>query len=649
MEAGVDSFKIEGRLKSPEYVAAAARDYRVAIDRHLEGHDLAPHELKSGMSRMGSVYSRGFFSGWLHGVDHQRLVDGTFSSNRGLRIGQIVDVRFDRMTVELDQPVELAPGDGLLWAYSRGEESFEEGAQIYSVRHLAKRMAAHKSTAPIAQQSSADETARTDLGQQTYELQFANTVTLRPDLIGAKLYLNHDSSLKKDLQKSFHDKNSFKRVPVDLSVEVALGTPLKVTMSDGANQCEALGSSLVQEAQNRAVSDDFIKDELGALGGSVFTLREFTIRRLTDRPIFYPHKELKEIRRALTAQLEELRSTNRIARYETAVAPSENIVSWLETQKRTSEPAKAGSEGGTASSTRLNVLLREKAQVFDMVEAWSQGRIDRESIDTVILDFEFGTDYEPSIRALKDAKIRCGIATTRILKPKEYTNLIRIERLQPDVVLVRNLGALHYFTSVSPFPGELRGDFSLNVTNHLTARYLLSKGLTSVTASYDMNSRQVTDFLVATDASRVEITAHQYMPSFHMEHCVFAAFLSKGSSFRDCGKPCEKHRVELKDQFGNRHQIKPDQECRNTMFNANSQSASRFVKAWQEQGLGFIRYEALYERGDELIEKVRGYQDLLSGKATPDDLIANLKLHEKYGLGEGPIGKTQEYQSRKKQ
>ena len=63
-----------------------------------------------------------------------------------------------------------------------------------------------------------------------------------------------------------------------------------------------------------------------------------------------------------------------------------------------------------------------------------------------------------------------------------------------------------------------------------------------------------------------------------MEHCVFAAFLSKGHSYRDCGKPCEKHHVELKDQFGNFHFIKADQECRNTMFNAIPQSAAKKIK-----------------------------------------------------------------------
>jgi putative protease len=224
----------------------------------------------------------------------------------------------------------------------------------------------------------------------------------------------------------------------------------------------------------------------------------------------------------------------------------------------------------------------------------------------------------------------------------------RIENLKPDVVLIRNLGAVYYFTKVKPYAGELRGDFSLNVTNHLTADYLLGKGLSSVTASYDLNARQVSELLQTADGSRIEVTIHQYMPAFHMEHCVFAAKLSQGSSFRDCGKPCEKHRVQLVDEFGNRHQLKADPECRNTMFNAVAQSAATHYTEWSSLGLGAVRYEALFERGLELTHKIASYQNLLSGRKSSVQILADLKLRETYGLGEGPMAKKIEYRSIKK-
>ena len=75
-EIGIDSLKVEGRLKSPEYVAAVAKAYNKALDTHdkLPATDMEPLEV---------LFSRGLSTGWLDGVDHQALVDGTFSNHHG--------------------------------------------------------------------------------------------------------------------------------------------------------------------------------------------------------------------------------------------------------------------------------------------------------------------------------------------------------------------------------------------------------------------------------------------------------------------------------------------------------------------------------------------------------------------------------------
>ncbi len=133
-----------------------------------------------------------------------------------------------------------------------------------------------------------------------------------------------------------------------------------------------------------------------------------------------------------------------------------------------------------------------------------------------------------------------------------------------------------------------------------------------------------------------------------MEHCVFAAFLSKGKSFKDCGKPCEKHLVQLKDQFGNHHWIKPDHECRNTMYNASARTALPYLPDWQKLGLGEIRFEALHEQGQDLISKIKNYILVLKNEQTIDQALAQLKTTESYGLSTRQLGKAVEYESRKK-
>lgn len=619
IDIGVSSFKIEGRLKSPEYVAAAAQEYRKAIDRHHEKRDLAPAEIETSRKKMSTTYSRGFFPGWLHGVNHQKLVEGTGKSHRGVEIGTVSSSEKNVMVIELSQATPLSNGDGLLWIKSDGQES---GAQIYVANKLDGRRV---------------------------RVEFANDINLDSKLTGARVFLNSVASQKKELRKSFQDHNVFKRIDVSIHVEAEIGRPLRVEMTDGRFVCRTEGKTLVEAAKNRAVDDDFFRDELGALGGTPFVLKSFEIKRVDSSPLFYSHRELKEIRRELSKMLEQTRRSNRVWGDETPLASRDEMIAWSESLRgRSDSPASQGEARASKTGARLNVLLREKGQVSDLLEGIHDGRIDKSKLDCVILDFEFGQDYEASLSALKAEKIRCGIATTRILKPNEYMHFVRIERLAPDVILIRNLGALYYFTKVKPFAGELRGDFSLNVTNHLTVDYLLGKGLSSVTASYDLNAEQVGDLLKTADASRVEVTIHQYMPAFHMEHCVFASQLSQGSSFRDCGKPCEKHRVQLADEFGNRHHIKADPECRNTMFNAVAQSAAAHYETWNSLNLGAVRYEALFERGSELISKIASYQSLMSGQKTAKGILAELKLTETYGLGEGPIAKAKEYRSIKK-
>jgi putative protease len=266
-------------------------------------------------------------------------------------------------------------------------------------------------------------------------------------------------------------------------------------------------------------------------------------------------------------------------------------------------------------------------------------------LHTVYLDFEFGKNYLIAAKQIRAMGFQLGIATTRILKPSEYHNLKVIEAIAPDRILVRNLGALHYFSGKG---FTLAGDFSLNVTNSLTATYLFDKGLATLCPSYDLNQWQLFDLVDAVGGTRFEITVHQYLPSFHMEHCVFAAFLSKGSSFRDCGKPCEQHRVELRDHTGALHPLKADQECRNTMFNGKPQSAARLVPGLLSKGVQNFRIEALYENAETLRTKVTEYAKLVAGISQPEEVFSRMGVVEKYGVMEGQMRNAVVYQDRKK-
>jgi putative protease len=267
-------------------------------------------------------------------------------------------------------------------------------------------------------------------------------------------------------------------------------------------------------------------------------------------------------------------------------------------------------------------------------------------IDTVYLDFEFGKEYGPAVELVRSYGYRAGIATTRILKPGELAHLKVIERLKPESVLVRNLGALEYLRRNSEM--QLVGDFSLNITNSLSADWFLSKGLKRLCPSYDLNGEQLVELLKASDPGCFEVTLHHYIPAFHMEHCVFAAFLSNGSSYRDCGRPCEKHRVELRDNKGALHPLKADAECRNTMFNGVPQTALKLIPSLTDLGVATFRVEVLFDSAEVTRRKVEIYAELLAGKTGSAEVVRELGAVERYGVTDGQLYAIRGYTDRKK-
>jgi putative protease len=582
VKLGINSFKIEGRLKTPEYVAATAKNYREVLD----GDKININQRKKELS---VTYSRGFFSGWLKGVDHQQLVDGTYSAHRGLKLGVIKEVK--KSSFIIDTSIELHAGAGLLIV---GKQ--EVGSKIFKAIKLPRGW-------------------EVELVQKKIPLK-----------VNDQVFLNSDEKLDKQLQKGWQTREGQKKIPVEIFMEGNLHQKLKIQMIDPEGRiAEVFSTSNLQEATHQNTTAEMILDEISSLGASVYKMQSSNF--ILDKNIYINLKEIKEMKRALILDL----NLKRIERFQK--------IQHIDLKQNT--PAKATGKGS------LNILLRNKDQVDGLIQAKNNHFFKNyeNQMGLIILDFEFGKDYAPSIEALKNAGYQTAIATTRILKPKEYHNLKLIMRIKPDKILVRNLGALEFLKNECDIP--LLGDFSLNVTNSFSHNYLLKKGLETICVSYDLNQTQLFELLDDTDPTKVEVTIHQYMPEFHMEHCVFAAFLSKGSSFKDCGKPCEKHEVKLKDPYGNWHYLKPDHECRNTFYKATPQSASFLVQSLLEKHIGSFRIEALNETSDMLNHKILTYLELLHGKITSDLATQKLKLSETYGLGMGQLNKEDTYQNRK--
>ena len=92
----------------------------------------------------------------------------------------------------------------------------------------------------------------------------------------------------------------------------------------------------------------------------------------------------------------------------------------------------------------------------------------------------------------------------------------------------------------------------------LTAETYLALGLDRLTPTHDLNAEQIATLARQLEHDQIEVVAYHHLPVFHTEHCVFCRFLSTGTSYRDCGRPCEKHVVALRDQQGRAHPVMAD-------------------------------------------------------------------------------------------
>lgn len=597
VRTGVGSLKIEGRLKTPGYVANITRIYREAIDRVFapgkrDGKE-ADGKGNGGIGerqryRMEMAFSRGLSTGWLRGINNQKLVHGRFGKKRGVYLGEVVEVQNKAVCVRLAAP--LKPGDGVVFDAGNPAEK-EEGGRVYQVERRSGEIA-H---------------AWLHFGKGDLQLH-----RIHP---GNLLWKTSDPELERELRKSIEPGKPGRRHPLRIIVEGKCGKALAIEAEDESGRCIKVESKMpLVAAQRHPLDETVLREQLGRLGSTPFELGCLEVR--IDNAVILPVRELNRMRRQLVEDLLQARRSPRAWMLSGDDSPVWNRFHAgprKEIQERKGEGAD------------LLVQVRNLEQLSKVLEL---------GIQRVYCDFESPKKYKNAVRL---ARSRDGtelfVAPPRIFKPGEEWILRQVQSSEPDGILVRNYDHVRFFQGC-----RLTGDFSLNVANHWSAElWLCEAGLERVTASYDLNHRQVEALLGGVSGDRMELTLHQRMPMFHMEHCVFCAFLSNGTDYTNCGRPCDKHRVELRDHVGAMHPLKADVGCRNTIYNSRAQTGAEHAHALIRQGARHFRIDFLDDTAAEVERIVTCYRQLLSGERSGAELWRELRLINQLGVTRGSM------------
>jgi putative protease len=586
LAAGVSCFKIEGRMKGPEYVANVVDKYRRALEAALEQRpspltDRDEEELRYS-------FSRSFSPGFLKGADHQELVHGLYPGHRGVLVGRVEEVharaRHVLVRAEPGAP-RLKAGDRILFDQGKPEDDEPRGGL------------------------HACDVLTDGLLKLVFGGPDQSTLDLRLVKAGDVVWKAKDAEVTRRMKRiAARDR----KIGISLSVRGGPDTPLHAEARDDLGRTAQVQSAMpLQAARDKPLHEALLREKLCAFGETEFELRRLQIE--LEGALALPPSELKRMRRALTEGL--------------AAASPGRPLRRLRTGLGTDEVA-APVQGGTAAGApKLIPLLRTLEQVEVAL---------RLGFDELQLDFMELVGLGIAVDRVRAAGARVIVATPRVQKPGEEGYDKRFERLRPDGILARHLGAVEHFRR-NPHAETVHGDFSLNATNALTARTLLALGLSTLTPAYDLDLAQLLDLAAGVPGERLEVTIHQHLPLFHNEHCVYSHLLSNGHDYRDCGRPCEAHLVHLRDGQGLEHPVIVDVGCRNTVFNARAQSAAGCLPRLLGAGVRRFRVELVREGAAETERVLRAYSGLLDGGRTGRQVIAEVGALEKYGVSAGTL------------
>ncbi|WP_437319570.1 DUF3656 domain-containing U32 family peptidase [Sorangium sp. So ce385] len=588
---GVASVKIEGRLKGPEYVGATARLYRAAIDAAL-GEGPGPGALDREAALQ--AFSRGSGPGFLRGVDHQRLVDGRTCDHRGIEVGEArgASRRRGHEVVVVRAARPLARGEGILVEGGFAGEG-EIGGRIWGLWVDGREVERAPAGVDVEVWLGPDRRLPDDVLRGARALR------------GRRVFRTSDPAGARAVREAL--ERAPRRVPIDVRLEGRLGErPRLSAAAEGGASAAVEVDAPLGRADRSPLDEATLRRQLDRLGDTPFVLRGVALS--LDGPALVPPSALNRARRALVAALLEASHRARAC----APPPDEGLLAGA--VPPAIEPPPPG----------LFVLCRNALQARAALDAGASG---------VYLDFLEMVGLGSAARELIAAGAWVAVAPPRIRKPGEEKIDRYLLSLGPAAILVRSLGALLDAPEGTP----RIGDFSLNVTNKLAAREVLSRGLAAFTPSFDLDAAQLVSLLDSPFAPFAEVVVHHPMPLFHMEHCVIAAALSEGKDHRTCGRPCEEHALSLRDRAGMDHPLEADVGCRNTVFHAAPQSAAHLVPKLAKGGVRRFRIELVREDAEGARRVVEAYRRLLAGEVAPTEVARGLRVEGSYGVVRGSL------------
>ncbi|MBM7615935.1 DUF3656 domain-containing U32 family peptidase [Alkaliphilus hydrothermalis] len=494
IESGVTSFKIEGRMKKPQYVASIVRSYRQGIDHYLKkGKILKDEGLQKEMAQM---FNRKFTKGYIFESPRSEIVNTEKPNNSGIYLGKVLQYQAKTKRLHIKLKSSLSVGDGIeVW---QGIGSNEGGVVT----------AIYVNQKPVPKATTG----------QSVEIELKGKIQA-----GADVYKTLDVEMMDELERTYAHQAENKKVLVYGEIKINLGKPMELSLWDGANHhVYSKTDFIVEKAQRVALTEERVIENLSKLGNTPYSLEELKVE--IDDGVAVPISVINGLRRDAIDQLTELRK-NHYQRNEKEILPQPSTLSYVALGKK--------------SNDHPSPRITAKVDRVDLLKV-----VLEEDIDGIYYG-DFNTLSEAS-SLCREKGIPCYFRSPSIMKDQDYNRVAEeIKGIDLQGVLAGDLGMINYTKNNLTVPVMV--DYSLNTMNSYTFHYLDQLQVQGGILSPELDFKNIKELKINPQL-QVEAVVYGKMSVMTIEYCPLQQQKECNHQCDDCRTIPYHYRWGLKDQ-----------------------------------------------------------------------------------------------------
>ena len=522
IEHGIDSFKIEGRMKKPEYVAGVTAMYRKYTDLYLEHGREKFRVKKSDLEELMDLYNRGgFHSGYYFVHNGPEMLCTNRPNHAGTKAAKVLGQKGRELQISVLK--DLSKGDVL---------EFPSGHGDYTLGKDWKKGERQTILLPKNQREKK----------------------------GAWIFRTRCNALLQRLNQTY--VNAKLQEPISGRVVLKPGEKavleLRFTGRNGTKTVIRVKGERIAPAENRPLTEEQVTKALAKTGNTPFYFETLDVKLEGD--CFCPMQQLNTLRRQGIEELEKA-VLNGFRRTSADVGQQDMTDTVSDLEKR------ADNTAGNLRTSVLAETLEQLEAMWEFLESALESSEMEQSLRRIYLDFELFLGKETPektreiCRKFQKKKIQIFLALPHISRGNldgKLKSLLLAEKETVDGVLIRNLESLGMLRKIG-FDKSVIADHNLYILNHEAKKFLKEEGISEYTASLELNAKE----LSGLDLTDCEGVVYGYIPVMESAQCLEkTCFGCKKASGRD----------EMADRLGHRFSMRRVCTfCYNVIYNTDPQ------------------------------------------------------------------------------